>query len=148
MPPTNVPMECIFCSRWEWKYSMSTHVDDLHAAYAKLRKTDSKGPQFTQSISVDEDEKKAVGAMLQKDLKRGGGGAHKAKVVFRGSTTGRTGAKGKGGKGNRRVDTPSESSDSSSDSSDDSSVESDSGDDEEEDVVEDDEEDHEQGDEN
>ncbi|CAN0193227.1 unnamed protein product [Ectocarpus sp. 8 AP-2014] len=96
---------------------MSTHVDELHAADAKLRKADSKGQQFLESIIVGEDEKKAVGAMLQKDLKRVSGGAHKTKVVLRGNTTGKTEAKGKGGKGNRRVDTPSESSDSSSDSS-------------------------------
>ncbi|CBJ29558.1 hypothetical protein Esi_0150_0078 [Ectocarpus siliculosus] len=148
MPCTNVPMGFIFCNRWEWKFSMSNHVDELHAADAKLRKTDSKGQQFLESIIVGEDEKKAVGAMLQKDLKRVGGGAHKTKVVVRGNTTGKTGAKGKGGKGNRRVDTPSESSDSSSDSSDDSSIEPDSGDgDEEEDVIEDDEQDNEQEDE-
>ncbi|CAM9601314.1 unnamed protein product [Ectocarpus sp. 8 AP-2014] len=128
---------------------MSTHVDELQAADAKLRKkTDSKGQQFLESIIVGDDEKKAVGAKLQKDLKRVGGGAQKTKVVLRANTTGRTGAKGKDGKGNRRVDTPSESSDSSSDSSDDSSIESDSGDgDEEEDVIEDDEEDSEQEDE-
>ncbi|CAN0264923.1 unnamed protein product [Ectocarpus sp. 12 AP-2014] len=60
--------------------------------------------------------------MLQKDLKRKGGGVHKTKMVLRGNTTRRTGTKGKDGEENRRVDTPSESSDSSSDSSDDSSV--------------------------
>ncbi|CAN0400512.1 unnamed protein product, partial [Ectocarpus sp. 8 AP-2014] len=152
MPCTNVPMECIFCNRWEWKYSMSTIpvlTNYTLRTRKKLRKkTDSKGQQLLESIIVGEDEKKAVGAMLQKDLARVDGGAHKTKVVLRANTTGKTGAKGKGGKGNRRVDAPSESSGSSSDSSDDSSIESDSGDgDEEEDVIQDDEEDSEQEDE-
>ncbi|CAB1096263.1 unnamed protein product [Ectocarpus sp. CCAP 1310/34] len=120
MPCTNVPMECIFCNQWEWKYSVSRNVDELHAADAKLRKTDSIGRQFLEDIFVSEDAKKAVGVMLEKGIKRMGGtlGTHKTKVELRGNTTGRTGAKPKGGKGKGRRDTRSESSDSSSESSD------------------------------
>ena len=66
-----------------------------------LRKADSDGQRFLEDIVVSEDEKKAVGVMFEKDLKRKGRdrGALKPKVVLRGNNKeGGTVTKGKGSK--------------------------------------------------
>ena len=55
-------------------------------------------PTVLEGIAVGEDEKKAVGVMFEKDLKRKGRdrGALKPKVVLRGNNKGETVTKGKG----------------------------------------------------
>ena len=69
-PCTNSPLERIFCdNHWEWKYSMKNHVDTLHTGAVRMRKGDQVGQKFLKRIVVSEDEKTAVKASLQKDLK-------------------------------------------------------------------------------
>ncbi|CAM9194001.1 unnamed protein product, partial [Sphacelaria rigidula] len=45
-PCTNVPMSCIFCKQWEWKYSMSSHVAKSHSSAANMRRADPDGRRF------------------------------------------------------------------------------------------------------
>ena len=65
---------------------MKSHVDTRHATAAKLRSKDSNGQQFLAGIAVSEVEKKGVGALLKKELRRRGGavGARATLVSVRG----------------------------------------------------------------
>ena len=78
---------------------MKSHVDTLHTGAVRMRKGDRVGQKFLKRIVVSEDEKTAVKASLQKDLKRrdGARGTQTTTVVVRGKRKG--GAKGGGTKG-------------------------------------------------
>eukprot|EP00904_Undaria_pinnatifida_P001324 jgi/Undpi1/11192/HiC_scaffold_30.g13490.m1 len=67
-PCTNVPLRCLFCTpnRWLWKYCMSHHVREQHAASLAMGQADPDTVRFKASFDVGETERSRVVNMLRK----------------------------------------------------------------------------------